>query len=199
MADEYQPCALVQSRLELADDGVVGILGVQRQHPHVGAVAMGDVPAWRQHRAVLQVAGDDLVAFLPVEAAEDDVQALGGVAGDQSLVHVGAQQAGGGGAGFLLDLAAALVDAGGGRPLLRLQGHPRLHCLGGAARWRPRPAGVHVGQVLEDRNLVAQLLYVHSGHSLALQLKMCPAALRRRVRRLASAAMRRSFQDSHAA
>ena len=148
VADEDEPGPVIHRRFELAYDGIVGVVGVNLQHPYLDAVAVGDVPARSEHRAVLQVAGDDFIALAPVEAAEDDVQALGGVAGYQRLVSVGAQQPGGGAASFFLDLASALVDAGGGRPLLHLQDHPRLHRFGGLARRRPGPAGVHVGQVL---------------------------------------------------
>ena len=198
MADENEAGTLVHRSFKLADDGVPGVMGIDVQHLHLDAVSVGDVPAGRQYRAVLQVAGDDLVALLPVQAAEDDVQALGGVAGDQRLVNVGAQQVGGGAAGFLLYLAAALVDAGGGRPLLRLQRHPRLHGLGSSARGRPGPAGVHVGQVLEDGNFFAQLLDVHTV-TYSLSLAALPGGRSSKGSPLASAAMRRSFQASHSA
>ena len=148
VADEDEPSPVIHRRFELAYDGIVGVVGVNLQHPYLDAVAVGDVPARSEHRAVLQVAGDYLVAFLPAQAAEYDVQALGGVAGDQRLVSVGPQQTGGGAAGFFLYLTSALIDAGGGRPLLGLQRHPRLHRFGGLARRRPGPASVHVGQVL---------------------------------------------------
>ena len=198
VADEDEAGAVRNRGCELADNGVVGIVWVQVHNVNPAAIAMGDVPAGRQHRAVLEVAGDDLVALFPVDAAEDDVEALRGVAGDHRLVHVGAQKAGGGAAGLLLHIAATLVDAGGGRPLLRLEGHAGLHGLGSGARRWPRPTGVHVGQVPEDRDLVSQFPYVHAVNHSDLS-DVVPGVGSSNASPLASAASRRSFQASQAA